>query len=205
MVFDSADPDFFFPHVDLTQVPEYTAEAPKAGGRAMPSRGLLFRKLSEIPAATIAKLRGRARGAGSEFLLACDMRFAGAALRDVIRSPVDDMECAEGLETVLRDLRAQCAVQPDICWGDRFGVVLWSPDGSGQGVPPHPDGTAAELLMHLADGGGTVARRGIGGLATVPDAPGHASAVGGCPHGHGGVGMPEEGTTVAWIGELETH
>ncbi|MEU8685921.1 hypothetical protein [Streptomyces sp. NPDC048611] len=25
VVFDSADPDFFFPHVDLTKVPEYTS------------------------------------------------------------------------------------------------------------------------------------------------------------------------------------
>ncbi|GLW18709.1 enoyl-CoA hydratase [Streptomyces sp. NBRC 13847] len=76
VVFDSADPDFFFPHVDLTKVPEYTAEAAKAGGPGDASLGMLFRKLSEIPAVTIAKLRGRARGAGSEFLLACDMRFA---------------------------------------------------------------------------------------------------------------------------------
>ncbi|WP_405484361.1 enoyl-CoA hydratase/isomerase family protein [Streptomyces sp. NBC_00009] len=76
VVFDSADPDFFFPHVDLTKVPEYTAEAAKAGGPGDASLGMLFRRLSEIPAVTIAKLRGRARGAGSEFLLACDMRFA---------------------------------------------------------------------------------------------------------------------------------
>ncbi|MFE6743761.1 enoyl-CoA hydratase/isomerase family protein [Streptomyces tubercidicus] len=76
VVFDSADPDFFFPHVDLTKVPEYTAEAAKAGGPGDASLGMLFRKLSQLPAVTIAKLRGRARGAGSEFLLACDMRFA---------------------------------------------------------------------------------------------------------------------------------
>ncbi|WP_406202536.1 MULTISPECIES: enoyl-CoA hydratase/isomerase family protein [unclassified Streptomyces] len=76
VIFDSADADFFFPHVDLTKVAEYTAEAAKAGGPGDASLGMLFRKLSRLPAVTIAKLRGRARGAGSEFLLACDMRFA---------------------------------------------------------------------------------------------------------------------------------
>lgn len=76
VVFDSADPDFFFPHVDMTKVPQYTAEAAKAGGPGDASLGMLFRKLSQIPAVTIVKLRGRARGAGSEFALACDMRFA---------------------------------------------------------------------------------------------------------------------------------
>ncbi len=76
VVFDSMDPDFFFPHVDLAKVPAYTAEAAKAPGPGDASLGMLFRRLSEVPAVTIAKLRGRARGAGSEFLLACDMRFA---------------------------------------------------------------------------------------------------------------------------------
>ncbi|WP_372350863.1 enoyl-CoA hydratase/isomerase family protein [Streptomyces sp. KL116D] len=76
VVFDSADPDFFFPHVDMTKVAEYTAEAGKAGGPGDASLGMLFHKLSRVPVITIAKVRGRARGAGSEFLLACDMRFA---------------------------------------------------------------------------------------------------------------------------------
>ena len=32
MVLESADPDYFVPHVDLTKVAEYAAEAAKAGG-----------------------------------------------------------------------------------------------------------------------------------------------------------------------------
>ena len=66
VVLESADPDYFVPHVDLTKVAEYTAEAAKAGGPDDASLGMLWHKLSELPVVTIAKIRGRARGAGSE-------------------------------------------------------------------------------------------------------------------------------------------
>jgi enoyl-CoA hydratase/carnithine racemase len=74
LVFTSADPDYFISHVDLTRITEYRAEAAKLTGEA--SIALLFRYLSASRLVTIAQIEGRVRAAGSEFVLACDMRFA---------------------------------------------------------------------------------------------------------------------------------
>jgi enoyl-CoA hydratase/carnithine racemase len=74
LVFKSGDPDYFISHVDLTRIPEYRQEAAKLTG--VPSIALLFRHLSESRLVTIAQIEGRVRSGGSEFVLACDMRFA---------------------------------------------------------------------------------------------------------------------------------
>ncbi len=74
LVFKSADPDYFIAHVDVTKIKEYRAEAAKLTGEA--SIGLMFRHLSASRLVTIAQIEGRVRAAGSEFVLACDMRFA---------------------------------------------------------------------------------------------------------------------------------
>ncbi|MEU6365129.1 hypothetical protein ABZ876_05165 [Streptomyces sp. NPDC046931] len=121
------------------------------------------------------------------------------------------MEFAEAVETVLRDLRAQCAVQPDIRSDGTTGITLWAPDGSGLGLTPHPDGTAAELLVHLADQVQDWAVEALwseGASAVWPQCPTH-------PDTHpltAAVRMdaavwvcPKSGTTGARIGELKTH
>jgi enoyl-CoA hydratase/carnithine racemase len=74
LVFTSADPDYFISHVDLTRIAEYRHEAAKLTGEA--SIALLFHHLSASHLVTIAQIEGRVRAAGSEFVLACDMRFA---------------------------------------------------------------------------------------------------------------------------------
>jgi enoyl-CoA hydratase/carnithine racemase len=74
LVFSSADPDYFISHVDLTRIAEYREEAAKLTGE--PSLALLFHHLSSSRLVTIAQIDGRVRAAGSEFVLACDMRFA---------------------------------------------------------------------------------------------------------------------------------
>ena len=68
VVFQSANPEFFIAHLDVAKA----AELPEVLGLW---RDFVLR-LSSSPVVSIAKIRGRARGIGNEFALACDMRFA---------------------------------------------------------------------------------------------------------------------------------
>ena len=75
VVFDSANPDFYLAHYDVEHDPGRTA-ALGVGPTGMPAWLDLLARLSRVPVVSIASIRGRARGAGSEFILACDMRLA---------------------------------------------------------------------------------------------------------------------------------
>jgi enoyl-CoA hydratase/carnithine racemase len=75
VVFDSANPDFYLAHYDTEHDPMKTAMLP-AGPTGMHAWLDLLVRLSRAPVVSIAAIRGRARGAGSEFALACDLRFA---------------------------------------------------------------------------------------------------------------------------------
>src|SRR5499427_1828987 len=74
IVFKSADPDYFISHVDVTRIKEIREPAAKLDGN--PSLGQVLRHMSASRLVTIAQIEGRVRGVGSEFILACDMRFA---------------------------------------------------------------------------------------------------------------------------------
>jgi enoyl-CoA hydratase/carnithine racemase len=75
VVFDSANPDFFLAHYDLERDPSKTAKLP-VGPTGLPAWVDLLVRLSRAPVVSIASIRGCARGAGSEFVSACDLRFA---------------------------------------------------------------------------------------------------------------------------------
>lgn len=77
ILFESADPDFFLAHYDVLIDKARTA-AMLMGPTGMHPWLDVLARLSRAPAVSIASIRGRARGAGSEFALACDMRFASA-------------------------------------------------------------------------------------------------------------------------------
>ena len=75
VVFDSAVEGFFLTHYDFLAKLEDTTRLPPGPTGLQPLPDMLVR-LSRAPVASIASIRGRATGVGSELALACDMRFA---------------------------------------------------------------------------------------------------------------------------------
>src|SRR5262245_6865157 len=75
VVFRSEKPGYFMAHWD------FLSDAARVAGMQPGPTGLNpyvdnFVRLSTLPVATISEIRGRTRGAGSEFALATDIRFA---------------------------------------------------------------------------------------------------------------------------------
>ena len=76
VVFESANPEFYLAHFDLTDTSGSLSLIKTAGPSGLPILMDTFVRLTKSPVVSIAKIRGRVRGVGSEFVLACDMRFA---------------------------------------------------------------------------------------------------------------------------------
>jgi enoyl-CoA hydratase/carnithine racemase len=74
VVFESANPEFYLAHFDLTGKLGTIMTA--VGRSGLPILMDTFVRLTTSPVVSIAKIRGCVRGACSEFVLACDMRFA---------------------------------------------------------------------------------------------------------------------------------
>src|SRR2546426_8773188 len=74
VVFESANPEFFLAHFDLTGKIGNIMTA--VGPSGLPILIDTFVRITRSPVASIAKIRGCVRGVSSEFVLACDMRFA---------------------------------------------------------------------------------------------------------------------------------
>jgi enoyl-CoA hydratase/carnithine racemase len=74
VVFESANPEFYLSHFDLTGKTGNIMTA--VGPSGLPILMDTFVRLTKSPVVSIAKIRGCVRGVSSEFILACDMRFA---------------------------------------------------------------------------------------------------------------------------------
>jgi len=75
VVLQSANPDFFIAHADLTLIQQLPVEVPPREEKLGLFHAMVDR-FRTMPKATIAKIEGRCRGGGSELALSCDMRFA---------------------------------------------------------------------------------------------------------------------------------
>jgi len=75
VVFDSAIEGFFLTHYNFLAKLEDTTRLPPGPTGLQPLPDMLVR-LSRLAVVSIASIRGRATGVGSELALACDMRFA---------------------------------------------------------------------------------------------------------------------------------
>lgn len=75
VVFDSDVPGFFLTHYDFIPPLTDTTKLP-LGPTGLPQLPDMLVRLSKAPVVSIASIRGRATGVGSELALASDMRFA---------------------------------------------------------------------------------------------------------------------------------
>ena len=75
VVFDSAVDDYFLNHSDFEAKLEDLTALP-AGPTGLPPWPDFLARLTRVPVVSIALIRGRATGNGSEITLACDMSFA---------------------------------------------------------------------------------------------------------------------------------
>ncbi len=83
LVFESADPDFFMMHGDVEGIMRMPHNPDPATEPNLAEA--IFERVRRFPKPTIGMIDGHARGGGSEFLSALDMRFAGP--RTVLGQP----------------------------------------------------------------------------------------------------------------------
>ena len=79
VIFESANPDFYLAHFDLTGKTGNITTA--VGLSGLPILLDTFVRITKSPVVSVAKIRGCVRGASSEFVLACDMRSRRVRIR----------------------------------------------------------------------------------------------------------------------------
>lgn len=131
IVFDSADPDYFICHYDVMFLLQYPDEAPPKptelhGGHQLQE---LYRTMPKI---SIAKIEGRVRGGGSEFVLSLDMRFGviGKAILSQLEIPLGIIPGGGGTQRLPRLVGRSRAMEIVVGGGDypaelaeRYGYI----------------------------------------------------------------------------------
>lgn len=169
VVFDSANEAFFVSHFDLGRAAEFPV---LDDGRPMWTDMVL--RLAKASAVSIASIRGRTRGGGDEFALACDLRYASRE-RAVFQQPevgvgiLPGGGASERLPRLIGRDRALEAILTsedyDADTAERYGWVTRAlPDAD-------LDGFVDNLAQRLArfDGQALGAAKAQVGLNTLPD------------------------------------
>src|SRR6267143_1804046 len=173
VVFESANPDYFVAHYDL----ERGAVIPEQPGAAEFSAWPKFvTRLAQSRVVSVAKLRGRARGHGSELALACDTRFASKEKAVLAQTEVGGAVVPGGGATEWlcalagrsRALEIICGANDfDADTAEKYGWVNrsipdaelgWQPGGRGFRVSPAGD---RRVAAHRDRRAGTLRRRAI--------------------------------------------
>ncbi|MDG1876496.1 MAG: enoyl-CoA hydratase/isomerase family protein [Acidimicrobiales bacterium] len=89
VVIQSANPDFFIAHFDVTLLQREPGEAPPRPTK-LNAFDEMIERFRTMPKATICKIAGRVGGGGSELAMGCDMRFAalGCAVMNQMEVPI---------------------------------------------------------------------------------------------------------------------
>ena len=85
-MFASANPEFFIAHADVGLIQQLPTGAPAKPPTEIGFFHAMVDRFRTMPKASIAKIEGRARGGGSEFVLSLDLRF-GALGRAILAQP----------------------------------------------------------------------------------------------------------------------
>ena len=89
VVLQSANPDFFIAHFDVTLLQREPGDAPPRPTE-LNAFDEMIERFRTMPKATICKVAGRIGGGGSELAMGCDMRFAalGRAVMNQMEVPI---------------------------------------------------------------------------------------------------------------------
>jgi enoyl-CoA hydratase/carnithine racemase len=118
IVLESANPDFFVAHYDFLRA-NVMPDQPGAADFTAWSRMVV--RFAQSRVISIAKIRGRARGQGSELALACDIRFASKE-KAILGQPEVGVGCVPGgggTEWVAQLTGRSRAIEI-LCGGDDF-------------------------------------------------------------------------------------
>jgi len=149
VVFDSANPDFFIAHFDVTVLAMFPEE-PLPKPAELDGLKKAFELFRTMPKVSLAKIEGRARGGGSEFALSLDMRF-GAIGQAILSQPEIGLGIIPGGGGTQRlpRLMGRSRAMEVVLGGDDFPAELAERYGYiNRALPPEEIGPFVENLAY---------------------------------------------------------